>query len=93
MPKTLLEAMSCGLAVVGTDVQGINEVVTHGTDGLLCATDPASLRTTIERVMSDVALRAELGTNARRTIETEYSLDTIAGREAALYGRLVREES
>ena len=93
MPKTLLEAMSCGLAVVGTDVQGINEVVTHGTDGLLCATDPASLRTTIERVMSDAALRAELGTNARRTIETEYSLDTIAGREAALYGRLVREES
>jgi glycosyltransferase involved in cell wall biosynthesis len=90
MPKTLLEAMSCGLAVVGTDVQGINEVVTHEEDGLLCETDPGSIRAAIERVMTDAALRETLGTNARRTIETEYSLDTIAGREAALYGRLVR---
>ena len=90
MPKTLLEAMSCGLAVVGTDVQGINEVLTHEENGLLCGTGAEAIRAAIDRVLTDPALRERLGANARRTIETEYSLETVAAREAALYGRLVQ---
>ena len=35
MPKTLLEAMACGLICIGTDVDGINEIIDNGVTGLL----------------------------------------------------------
>ncbi len=35
LPMALLEAMSTGTAVVGSDIPAIAEVVTHGKDGLL----------------------------------------------------------
>jgi glycosyltransferase involved in cell wall biosynthesis len=40
MPKTLLEAMSCGLAVIGTNIDGTREVIKHGENGILCESDP-----------------------------------------------------
>lgn len=35
MPKALLEALACGLLCVGTDVEGINEVIKDGDNGIL----------------------------------------------------------
>ena len=37
MPKTLLEAMSCGLACIATDIPGSREVIKNGVNGLLAA--------------------------------------------------------
>ena len=38
MPKNLVEALACGLVCIGTDVTGINEIITDGFNGYL-ATD------------------------------------------------------
>jgi len=38
MPKSLVEALACGLVCIGTDVTGINEIITDGFNGYL-ATD------------------------------------------------------
>jgi glycosyltransferase involved in cell wall biosynthesis len=89
MPKALLEAMSCGVTVVGTDVAGTADVITDGEDGLLCETSVASLRETIEEVMSDDQKRARLAASARETIVEEYSLETIVQQELALYADLL----
>jgi glycosyltransferase involved in cell wall biosynthesis len=89
MPKSLLEAMSCGLCVLGTDVDGINEVIDHGRDGWLSATDGASLRACLLRLMGDGELRLELGRNARRKVEESYSLQGLVAREADFYRRLL----
>ncbi len=35
MPKTLLEAMSSGCLCIGTDVPGINEIISNGETGIL----------------------------------------------------------
>ena len=38
-PKTLLEAMSCGLSVGGTNNPGIKNVIKHNRNGILCESD------------------------------------------------------
>ena len=87
-PKTLLEAMACGCAVVGTDVTGIRDCIRHRENGLLCGTDPDSLREAIASLMDDAVLRQQLGVAARGTILDEMSLERILDLECALYERL-----
>ena len=65
-PKSLLEAMACGLAVIGTNVPGIAEIIVDGENGLLCETDAESIRAAIQRAMSDERLRVQMGQQARK---------------------------
>jgi len=89
MPKALLEAMSCGLAVLGTNVQGINEVVKHGVTGWLVErTDVESIKKGIATLMSKRELREALGRAARAFVEREFSLSRITGKEIHLYSVL-----
>lgn len=89
MPKTLLEAMACGMPVIGTNVKGINEVIEHGRNGILCDTDSDSIRAAIITLMKDEELKQELGESARRTIVENYSLDNLADKELELMGKLI----
>ncbi len=89
MPKTLLEAMACGLAVIGTNIDGTKEVIKHGENGILCETDPKSIREAIVRVMEDEGLKQTLGINARKTIEQRFSLEKLTDKELGLYVKLL----
>ena len=74
-PKTLLEAMACGLAVIGTDVTGIKTVIRDGQNGLLARPDATSLRAGILRLHGSRYLRSQLGTRARRDVTINHSLE------------------
>lgn len=91
MPKTLLEAMACGLPVVGTDVEGIEEVLEDGHTGLLCEQDPKSLEQAIKSVLKDENLQDHIGENARAEIIQNYSLDHIYDEETSLYAQLLEK--
>ena len=82
-PKTPLEAMACGLPVIGTNVVGINEVVKHKLNGYLCGISTGSIRKAIREMLRDKELRKKMGENARRTIVEEYSLEKLVKRELA----------
>lgn len=88
MPKSILEAMSCGMPVIGTRVPGTQEVVSHEVTGLLCESTPASLRSAIDRLLSDESLQNRLGENARQEIIENYSLDTVVEKELELINQI-----
>ena len=92
-PKALIEAMSCGLPVIGTRVPGISGVITDGEDGVLCDPDPLSLRDAIDRVMGDKTQQRQLALRARQTVLERYALDRIVSLEENLLRRLRLERA
>lgn len=76
MPLTVLEAMACGVPVVGSDVLGINEVITHNDNGLLfTSNDPTMLAETLTRLIGDNLLQSRLRQAGLEYVKKNYSLD------------------
>ncbi|SCG68747.1 glycosyltransferase [Micromonospora halophytica] len=87
---TPLEAMACGVPVVGTAVGGIKDTVVDGVTGdLLPARDPQALGTAIQRLLDDRIRRFGYATEALRRARRSYSWGTAAERLAELYGEVV----
>jgi len=93
MPKALLEAMACGLCVLGSHVQGINEVVEHARTGWLVGTDSDSIRGGIKKLMTDKPLRQKLGMNAYTQMREGYSLEAVINKEKDVYKNMIRKAS
>ena len=87
-PKTLLEAMSCGLPVIGTDVRGIKEVINHKKSGYLCDTSVGSMKEAITDVLKNDELGERMGRYARETIVEHYSVKSLATKELSLLAAL-----
>lgn len=89
LPKVLLEAMSCGLPVIGTNVPGIREVIEHGRTGHLCAPNSHVLSEAIRLLLANPQLRDTMGCAARRQVIDSYSLTRIAEQERAVIDEAV----
>ncbi len=88
LSNSLLEAMAAGLPVVVSDIPANTAVVEHGVEGLVFAAgDAQDLASCLMKLLDDPGSRAEMGRNARATVEARYSIDSIA----AAYQRLYRE--
>jgi glycosyltransferase involved in cell wall biosynthesis len=86
LPTVLLEAMSCGLPVVATDIGGNNEVITSGVNGFLVPPkSPTAMAEAILKLLDDEKLRKKIGKAARETIEKRYTWDKIAGNTLECY--------
>lgn len=83
-PKVLLEAMACGLPVIGANVNGIREVIRNQENGILAEPNRRALHDAIKSLLSDTELQHRLGFNARQTILDQCSLTQAVQREARL---------
>lgn len=64
-----MEAMSCGVATVGTAAGGVGEIITSGVDGVLVPPkDVGALADAIEKLLSDPDRRHEISVRGRETI-------------------------
>jgi len=70
----LMEAMASGLAVVGSNVGGIRTLIESGSRGLLVEpADAKSLAAAISKLLNDKPLRENLGSQARKFIQNNFS--------------------
>jgi glycosyltransferase involved in cell wall biosynthesis len=86
LPNSLLEALAAGCAVVASQVAGIPEVVSDGSNGLLVAPgDASALRAALARLAANPALRQDLGQAARARAQRELTWSAIAQRFEECY--------
>lgn len=72
IPTSLLEAMSCGCAVVSTATCMIPEIIQNGVNGFI-SNDETELRLHIDYLLHNPEIRASIGLNARKTILEKFS--------------------
>jgi len=91
MPVSLLEAMASGKSVIASDIPGPQDIITHGHDGFLFEKENANeLKKCLELCLSDRELRREIGENARKTIEKDYTFEKIADKYLILCYKLLK---
>ncbi len=91
-PKVLLEAMSCGRAIVGTKVPGIENLLEDRKNALMCETDSHSLRKALDELCSNAELRNHLGGEARKHIEKTASLSAYVKDELIFLDKLIYKD-
>lgn len=90
LPKSLLEAASCGRAIVTTDVPGCREVVQHGVNGLLVpARDAAALAAALRALLCDAGLRTAMGQRGRELVLKNFSEEIVVQQTLDVYRELL----
>ena len=75
---SLLEAMSAGCAIVGSDTAPVREAISHDLTGrLVPCLDPDALAREVADLLSDPAARQRLGANARALARDRYDLKRV----------------
>ena len=89
LPLSAIEAMAAGLPVVGTQTDGIRVVVNPGRNGfLVTVNDEEELANALESLVSNQALRIEMGNAAREDAEKFFGLSRCADEYKHLFSSL-----
>jgi glycosyltransferase involved in cell wall biosynthesis len=87
-PKALLEAMACAMPCIGTDVQGTNEVIVDGENGVLCTSTTDGIAAAIKRLFDNRSDAAYIGKNARMQVVEKCDFEILFNRERTLLDSL-----
>ena len=86
LPKSLLEAASCGRPIVTTDVPGCREIVHDGDNGFLVeARNAAALADALAKLLANPELRQQMGQRGRERVLNEFSQEIIVAQVLTLY--------
>lgn len=85
-PLALLEAIGAGLPVVGVRAPGVEDIVVHNVNGLLCDGDPEAMAGTLARLLQEPHRLRALAQGAARSA-AEYSIESTVRRTLEIYSR------
>jgi glycosyltransferase involved in cell wall biosynthesis len=92
--STILEAGAMGKAVIVSDSAGIRDyVVPDETCLMVPCGDVIALRRAIQRLLDEPETCARLGANARRLVETRFSIPVFADAFAETLGKIGRPQN
>ncbi len=88
LPVSMLEAMLAGLPVVASRVEGVEEVIRDGQNGLLVPpADPQALSRTLIQLLLDRPARERLGAAGKMSVEEEYTVEHMCRKYEDLFRR------
>ena len=91
--NAVMEAMSAGVPVVGTDIAGTRDLIVEGETGYLVPVgDRAALARAAQRIIDNPDLAQRLGQAARRRMATEFSVEKMVESYARLYDEVLGGE-
>jgi len=85
----LLEALSCGMPCICSNVRCIDEIITHKENGFLCGTKAVEISEAIKTLYKDQGLREKLSNNARKYILKSNTIENIVTNEYKLCKELI----
>ena len=91
-PTTVLEAMACGIPMVGFDVGGIPEQVAEGCGIVVQSKDIKALGKAIERLLANDGMRRNFGENCRKRVLQNYSINKFTDNYIKLYNEVLKKE-
>jgi glycosyltransferase involved in cell wall biosynthesis len=93
LPLSLLEASACGKPIVATRVGGNSDIVIDGVTGFLVPQeDSDSLAEKILMLLRDDSLAGQMGQQARKIVEREFSFEAVAKKTAQSYMELLAQK-
>ena len=92
LSNVILEAMAAGLPVVAYGVGGNSELLSDQRGALIPAGNESIFADAVEKLLTDSALRQQLGRNALQFTKENFSLDRVRQRYVELYVSLLRKK-
>jgi glycosyltransferase involved in cell wall biosynthesis len=81
-PKTLLEAMACGLPIISTDTFGTRNLFSQNSNvGVMCTLDANTIQKAIVRLLSNPEEYQIMAKCARHHVEKNFSLSVVLQKE------------
>lgn len=92
LPVSLIEAMAAGLPVVGTNVEGIRDVIITNKNGFLVQLDDINgLKDALYNLLKDEALRNKMGNESKALAMSNYSITECINKYQDLFFSLLRQ--
>lgn len=86
-----VESLALGVPMVGTAVEGLQEVIEDGITGLLVPPDnPEALAHAINRLLSDRSFASALGKQGRQRVRARFDAARLAQENRAVYEAVLR---
>ena len=90
LPLVILEAARYSKATISTNVGGVSEFIEDNKTGYLVSRDPGLMATKILAIAENKTRLYEIGVNARRLLESDFSAQHMAKLHFDLYSKLTK---
>lgn len=90
LPRSMMEAMACGLPCIASKIRGNVDLVEDGEGGYLCsATDPDAFADAINKLANDLSIRDQMSKNNLEKIK-QYDISVVEQEIKEIYNQVLK---